>query len=241
MHELKDYLNAINYTKEPLLDTDDDLVPDTFDYDDDNDGILDSHEPGDSDSDGIPDRLELDSDNDGCKDVVEAGWSNYTSKSVDDGSDNNGKPGDGNYTCTPGNTSNCTVYVVYNNNTLSTTWTNGRIKTHQSEGFYTNSYHDDLDGNGTHDFQEAGTAASNNNVCPSNQTKTVNQTATFTANATPNGKVKYTWQESFDNGSTWRNLDDPLMITGVMSGGRNNNHPVVVELYAISDVANLNI
>ena len=31
------------------------------------------------------------------------------------------------------------------------------------------------------------------------------------------------------------------MITGVMSGGRNNNHPVVVELYAISDVANLNI
>ena len=228
-------------TMNVLLDTDDDLVPDTFDYDDDNDGILDQDEPGDSDSDGIPDRLELDSDNDGCKDVVEAGWSNFTQKSVDDGSDNNGKPGDGNYTCTPGNTNNCTVYVYYNSNTISTTSNNGKIKTHQSNGFYNSSYLDDLDGNGTHDFQEAGTAASNNNVCPSNQTKTVNQTATFTANATPNGKVKYTWQESFDNGSNWRNLDDPLMITGVMSGGRSNDYPIVVELYAISDVANLNI
>ena len=38
-----------------------------------------------------------------------------------------------------------------------------------------------------------------------------------------------------------RNLDDPLMITGVMSGGRSNDYPIVVELYAISDVANLNI
>ena len=31
------------------------------------------------------------------------------------------------------------------------------------------------------------------------------------------------------------------MITGVMSGGRSNDYPIVVELYAISDVANLNI
>ena len=31
------------------------------------------------------------------------------------------------------------------------------------------------------------------------------------------------------------------MITGVMSGGVSNDYPIVVELYAISDVANLNI
>ena len=100
-------------TMNVLLDTDGDLVPDNYDRDDDNDGILDSHEPGDSDNDGIPDRLELDSDNDGCYDVVEAGWSSKLGTSTDDGSDNNGKPGDGNHTCTPGNTGSCTVWVYY--------------------------------------------------------------------------------------------------------------------------------
>ena len=55
-------------------DTDGDGIPDAVDVDDDNDGILDTQEPGDADSDGIPNRLELDSDNDGCNDVIEAGY-----------------------------------------------------------------------------------------------------------------------------------------------------------------------
>ncbi len=59
-------------------DTDEDLVPDITDIDDDNDGILDSIEiahsinGGDSDNDGIPDQVDLDSDNDGTNDVLEA-------------------------------------------------------------------------------------------------------------------------------------------------------------------------
>ena len=55
-------------------DSDGDGIADAVDVDDDNDGILDTQEPGDADSDGIPNRLELDSDNDGCNDVIEAGY-----------------------------------------------------------------------------------------------------------------------------------------------------------------------
>ena len=52
-------------------DSDGDGIADAVDVDDDNDGILDTQEPGDADSDGIPNRLELDSDNDGCNDVID--------------------------------------------------------------------------------------------------------------------------------------------------------------------------
>ncbi len=61
-----------------LVDTVGDGVPDITDFDDDNDGILDTKEDaeatnnGDSDGDGVPDRLDLDSDNDGINDVIEA-------------------------------------------------------------------------------------------------------------------------------------------------------------------------
>jgi Bacterial TSP3 repeat len=54
-------------------DTDGDGIVDSYDLDDDNDGIPDVLEQGDSDGDGIPDRLDLDSDNDGIPDAVEAG------------------------------------------------------------------------------------------------------------------------------------------------------------------------
>ena len=117
------------------------------------------------------------------------------------------------------------VYLVYSISiplpAIQSHGNNGKIKTHHTNGFYNNSYLDDLDGNGTHDFQEAGTAASNNNVCPSDVTTTVTTDATFTANATPNGKVKYTWQESFDNGTSWRNLDDPLINEFTNKDGDN--------------------
>lgn len=60
-------------------DTDGDGATDTFDFDDDNDGIPDRLEIAadgsdlDSDSDGMPDRMDLDSDNDGIPDWVESG------------------------------------------------------------------------------------------------------------------------------------------------------------------------
>ena len=57
-----------------LPDNDKDKIPDIYDLDDDNDGILDTDEgESDVDGDGIPNSFDLDSDNDGCLDVVEAG------------------------------------------------------------------------------------------------------------------------------------------------------------------------
>ena len=57
-----------------LPDNDKDKIPDIYDLDDDNDGILDTDEGElDLDGDGIPNSFDLDSDNDGCLDVVEAG------------------------------------------------------------------------------------------------------------------------------------------------------------------------
>lgn len=60
------------------IDSDQDMVPDHLDIDDDNDGILDIIEGGneqgnnaDSDADGIPNRLDVDSDNDAILDNVE--------------------------------------------------------------------------------------------------------------------------------------------------------------------------
>ena len=59
-----------------LTDTDGDGIADTYDLDDDNDGISDTNEgAGDSDGDDIPDYLDLDSDNDGILDVTENGGS----------------------------------------------------------------------------------------------------------------------------------------------------------------------
>jgi hypothetical protein len=55
-------------------DSDGDAIPDTWDLDDDNDGIPDSDEGVvDSDGDGIRDSLDLDSDNDGLYDLIESG------------------------------------------------------------------------------------------------------------------------------------------------------------------------
>ena len=56
-------------------DTDGDTVANFLDFDDDNDGILDSIEgepTRDTDGDNIPDYLDIDSDNDGLPDMVEA-------------------------------------------------------------------------------------------------------------------------------------------------------------------------
>jgi gliding motility-associated-like protein len=56
-------------------DYDGDGIPNYYDLDSDNDGILDLNESiTDSDADGILNYLELDSDNDLCTDVVEAGF-----------------------------------------------------------------------------------------------------------------------------------------------------------------------
>ncbi|MDX2009130.1 MAG: Ig-like domain-containing protein [Myxococcaceae bacterium] len=58
----------------PVVDTDNDTVPNLIDVDDDGDGLDDALEgSGDVDQDGIPNALDLDSDGDGITDVLEAG------------------------------------------------------------------------------------------------------------------------------------------------------------------------
>lgn len=70
---------SANAAPSPRNDPDGDLVVNTADVDDDNDGIPDLHEIAmdgsdrDSDGDGMPDRLDLDSDNDGIPDWLESG------------------------------------------------------------------------------------------------------------------------------------------------------------------------
>ena len=61
-----------------IIDNDEDGIPDFYDLDDDNDGIIDSNEDKedsnrDTDRDGILDRFDLDSDGDGILDLVESG------------------------------------------------------------------------------------------------------------------------------------------------------------------------
>ncbi|WP_440881355.1 gliding motility-associated C-terminal domain-containing protein [Tenacibaculum sp. C7A-26P2] len=73
-----------------IIDNDKDGVPDFYDLDDDNDGILDSNEDNedsnrDTDRDGILDRFDLDSDGDGILDLVESGQNSASVDSNRDG------------------------------------------------------------------------------------------------------------------------------------------------------------
>jgi CshA-type fibril repeat protein len=95
-------------------DFDGDGIIDSLDYDDDNDGILDTIENAacnptsancDTDADGIPNRFDLDSDGDGIKDVREANGIDVNADGiVDGGVDANGVPNAANGGLTPPNT-----------------------------------------------------------------------------------------------------------------------------------------
>ena len=66
---------SITLARLDLGDCDNDMVSNTIDLDDDNDGILDTVEGfNDTDGDGIPDHLDKDADQDGCYDTLEAGF-----------------------------------------------------------------------------------------------------------------------------------------------------------------------
>jgi hypothetical protein len=70
---INDCIDPCDATASGNTDTDSDGIADICDLDDDNDGILDTNEPGNSDNDGTPDSRDLDSDNDGCPDAIEGG------------------------------------------------------------------------------------------------------------------------------------------------------------------------
>jgi len=78
-----------------LPDFDMDGIPDNFDIDDDNDGILDSEEgSGDFDQDGSPNSMDLDADGDGILDLEESGLNEAQQAALD--ADQNGQIDAGN-------------------------------------------------------------------------------------------------------------------------------------------------
>lgn len=162
-------------------DTDNDGVPDLNDIDDDNDGILDSVEDNgvtdrDTDGDGIPDRIDLDSDDDTCFDVTEAGWLDQ---------DGDGEVGEGPLT------------VDADGKVIADV--NGPINDP------TDAYGppNDLDGNGTPDFQEAGLAATITTE-PTDQDLIIG-TSTFTVVAVAD---VFQWEVSNDGGVNWTPIVD---------------------------------
>jgi len=74
------------FESKPIIDIDNDGIPDYLDLDSDNDGIYDSIETGsnntDTDSDGIKNYRDLDSDNDLCNDVIEAGFTSTNNNTL---------------------------------------------------------------------------------------------------------------------------------------------------------------
>ncbi|MEL4456607.1 gliding motility-associated C-terminal domain-containing protein [Lutimonas vermicola] len=155
-------------------DFDNDGVFDIVDVDDDNDGILDTDEPGNTDPGTNEDRINLDADNDGCFDVTEAGF-------TDNGMGMLG-------TANP---------PVVDASGLVTSATDG----------YTPP--NDLDNNGTPDFQEAGAAAAITTQ-PADQNFIPGGTVTFDVIASAD---TYQWEESTD-GTTWTALVDGGNYTG---------------------------
>ena len=83
----KNSVDVFPFYKLEWFDTDNDLVGNNQDLDDDNDGIIDSEEgDNDLDNDGISNAMDTDSDGDGCPDAIEAGYTDP---------DNNGILGSG--------------------------------------------------------------------------------------------------------------------------------------------------
>ena len=174
--EVEDYGNI-----EIELDTDKDGVVDSLDLDDDNDGILDTVEDNgvvdrDTDGDGDPDRIDLDSDGDTCFDVTEAGFA--------DG-DADGEVGTG------------PLGVDADGKVISDA--NGPI----NEPADAYGPPNDLDNNGTPDFQEAGAIAVITTE-PTDQELIIGD-VTFSVVAVAD---TYRWQQSTDGGANWTDIAD---------------------------------
>ncbi len=155
------------------LDTDLDGVPDNIDVDDDNDGILDTVEDN-----GVVDR---DTDGDGTPDRIQLdsdsdGCFDVTEAGFTDG-DGDGELGDAPVTVDA----------------------NGQV-TSGTDGY---TIPNDLDGNGTPDFQEAGTGATITTE-PTDQDLIIG-VSTFSVVATGD---TYQWEETQDAGVTWVPLVD---------------------------------
>jgi gliding motility-associated-like protein len=172
--EVEDYYLLIE------LDFDGDLVPDSADLDDDNDGILDTDEAGNTDPGTNEDRINLDADGDGCFDTIEAG--------VLDG-DADGIVGTG--------------AVVVDIDGLVITDANGAINSPVDAYGPLN----DLNNNSILDSQEAG-AAANITTQPVDQDLIIGDVTFTVVTDLAAGDESYQWEESTDGGATWTPIVD---------------------------------
>ncbi len=171
-----------DYGFEILTDFDKDGIPDISDLDADNDGILNTDEPGNTIASTNEDWLNLDSDGDGCFDTKEAGQ-------ID--GDNDGIVGTG--TITSANVDADGLVISDTNGAIAS----GGLP--DETGAYTAPFALDLDGNSVWDFQEAGIAASIT-TNPTDQNFVLAGTATF--NTVVVGDT-FQWEVSADGGGTW--------------------------------------
>ena len=218
-----DYTDADGNGIPDVYDTDGDGVPNHLDLDADNDGIYDLVESGlldaannvvDANNDGMIDGatpagvganglfnpLETavdsgvlanpiaDSDTDGIPDSNELDADNDGCTDVIEAGftdpDANGLLGSGTFG----------VGLTVDANGLVTSGTDG----------YTTP--NDVDNNGTFDFQEAGLAVQPIGTQPIDQVIVVNANVSFNVNI--QNQISYQWQESTDGGVTWANISD---------------------------------
>ena len=174
----------------------------------------------DSDSDGVPDADDKDDDNDGITDVLEGGQTLDT--------DGDGIPNRLDLD-SDGDQCNDVVeagYVDGDNDGI----VGVSPYTYTSEGLVNNETYkdfeaiDDLDGNGTKDFLERGTALSKT-LDPTNVVDIEYSKVTFTGGGATVGNIgtiTYSWQITTDNGDTWTNVSkyitDNSNYPGIYSG-----------------------
>ena len=198
------------------LDTDGDGVPDEIDADDDNDGIKDVDEGGET----------LDTDGDGIPNRIDLDSDGDKCNDVDEAGLSTDENNDG-----------MVGIPIVNVNAAG-------LVTSTGDGPYSYGTPDDLDGNGTADYLQAGADATVGSS-PSNSTVSNNTKTIFVASGSSDCEIDYTWQVSTDAGTTWNEIDDfnalgqqsEIMIVG---GGHPINHGSgyhsFLELYANDDI-----
>ena len=159
----------------------------------------------DSDLDGIPDELDLDDDNDGITDVLEGGDTldtdgDGTPNRIDLDSDGDGcnDINEAGVTTDENNDGRVGIPIINVNSS--------GLVTSSGIGTYTYATPADLDGNGVYDFLESASAATIVSS-PSDATTRNNGSTMFIAKGSSDGTLKYTWQVSTDEGTTFTDID----------------------------------
>ncbi|MCF6347986.1 MAG: gliding motility-associated C-terminal domain-containing protein, partial [Flavobacteriaceae bacterium] len=215
-----DYTDADGNGIPDVYDADGDGVPNHLDLDSDNDGIYDVVESGqlngttvvDLNNDGILDGNPADFGANGLLDLIEtddttaATVTNPTADSDGDGIPDSNEldaDDDGCNDVTEAGFIDTDSSGRLGSDTGLTVDTNGLVNTPGTSGYTTPN---DLDNNGTFDFQEAGLAVQPIGTQPTDQVIVINANANF--NVDLQNQITYQWQESTDGGTNWSNISN---------------------------------